>query len=347
MKIAQVAPLYESVPPSTYGGTERVVSYLTEELVRFGHDVTLFASGDSITKAKLFPVCEKSLRLNLQSSDSYIHHLIQIQDLMEQSKDFDIIHFHIDCLHFPTTAFLKTPNLTTLHGRLDILSLDLLYQKFSKVPVVSISASQKSQMPSANWIDTIYHGIPEDLYSLNSTPEQYLAFLGRISPEKGLDRAIEIAKRVGIKLKIAAKVDKADQNYFDSEIKHLLDHPLVEYIGEINDHEKNDFLGNALCLIFPINWPEPFGMVMIEAMACGTPVLAFKCGSVPEVIDEGLTGSIVSSIDEAVKILPSMFEWDRAVCRNIFTKRFTAARMASNYLTLYNTINSGFLEVSK
>lgn len=338
MKIAQVSPLYESVPPSTYGGTERVVSYLTEELVNFGHEVTLFASGDSITKAKLFPVCEKSLRLNSQSSDSYIHHLIQIQDVMEQSKDFDVIHFHIDCLHFPTTVFLKTPNLTTLHGRLDIPSLDQLYQKFSKVPVVSISASQKSQMPVANWIDTIHHGIPLDLYSLNKKPENYLAFIGRISPEKGLDKAIEIAKGLGIKLKIAAKIDKADQKYFDNEIKHLLDHPLVEYIGEVNDQEKNEFLGNALCLIFPIDWPEPFGMVMVEAMACGTPVLAFKCGSVPEVIEEGLTGSIVTSIDEAIKVLPEMFNWDRAICRRHFEERFTASRMASDYIKLYEKI---------
>jgi glycosyltransferase involved in cell wall biosynthesis len=339
MKIAQVAPLYESVPPKAYGGTERIVSYLTEELVKSGHQVTLFASGDSTTDAKLVSICNKSLRLGDNKSD-YIYHLIEIQEVIEQSKEFDVIHFHIDCLYFPVSNFLKTPHFTTLHGRLDIPALDELYDKFHEIPLVSISHSQREAVPRANWQANVYHGIPENLYRLNLKPEPYLAFIGRISPEKGLDKAIEIAIKTGMKLKIAAKIDIADQEYYDRDIKHLLSHPLIEFIGEINDLEKNEFLGNASCLLFPIDWPEPFGLVMIEAMACGTPVIAFKSGSVKEVIDDGLSGIIVNDVEEAIKALPRALNLSRLECRQIFEKRFTAKRMADDYLQLYKKLSS-------
>ncbi len=335
MRIAQVPPLHESIPPKFYGGTERVVSYLTEELVKQGHDVTLFASGDSVTNAELIPMCEQALRLDKNCIDPLAYHILQMQAVIECADEFDIIHFHNDYLHFPFSANSNYTHITTLHGRLDLPELQVIYAKFRNIPLVSISNSQRKPLPFVNWAGTIYHGIPDNLYQLGSGAGGYLAFLGRISPEKRPDRAIEIAKRIGIKLKIAAKVDKADLQYFEDKIKPLLDHPLIEFIGEIGEYEKREFLGNALALLFPIDWPEPFGMVMIEAMANGTPVIAFKNGSVPEVIDQMKTGYIVNSVDEAVAALQNIDTFDRQQCRKIFEERFSSNVMARNYLMLY------------
>lgn len=338
MRIAQVPPLYESVPPRLYGGTERVVSYLTEELVNQGHDVTLFGTADSITNAKLYPVCEQALRLNKECRDPLSYHIVQIQDVVEHAQDFDIIHFHNDYLHFPVSSRYSYAHVTTLHGRLDIPELSNIYSKYSSIPVISISNSQRKPISNANWIKTIYHGLPADLYRQGSGDGGYLAFIGRISPEKGPDKAIEIAKRVGIKLKIAAKVDKADQEYYDKVIAPMLDHPLIEFIGEIGEDKKGEFLGNATGLLFPIDWPEPFGMVMIEAMACGTPVIAFNCGSVPEVMVNGETGYIVNTVKEAVIAVSALAAFDRKGCRQVFEERFTAAIMARNYVAVYERL---------
>lgn len=339
MKIAQIAPLYESVPPKLYGGTERVVSYLTDELVRQGHDVTLFASSDSVTKAKLRPVCERALRLEGKKViDPISHHIRMIEMVAQEAADFDFLHFHIDYLHFPVTRRQKLSAVTTLHGRLDIPELVPLYQEFWDMNLVSISNAQRQPLRWANWIGTVHHGLPEDLYKPRTTAGKYLAFLGRISPEKRVDRAIEIAKRSDLPLKIAAKIDIADQQYFESKIRKLLDHPLVEYIGEIGEAEKGDFLGNAQALLFPIDWPEPFGLVMLEAMACGTPVVAYGLGSVPEIIDEGTTGCMVNSIDHAVKAVRHIDSLDRATCRRVFEERFSARRMALDYVTIYKKV---------
>jgi glycosyltransferase involved in cell wall biosynthesis len=339
MRIAQVAPLFESVPPKLYGGTERVVSYLTEELVKQGHDVTLFASGDSITAAKLKPVCGRSLRLEGKKViDPLAHHVRMIEMVAQTAPAFDIVHFHIDYLHFPVTRRQRVPALTTLHGRLDIPDLAPLYQDFPEMSVVSISHAQRAPLPWANWIGTVHHGLPEDLYQLNPEPGKYLAFLGRISPEKRVDRAIEIAKRAGLPLKIAAKVDVVDMEYFNSRIRSLLDDPLVEFIGEIGEREKNEFLGNACALLFPIDWPEPFGLVMIEAMACGTPVIAYPMGSVPEIVDNGVTGLIVNGIEEAVVAVGRIGSMSRTSCRKVFEKRFSASRMARDYLKIYRRL---------
>lgn len=336
MRIAQVAPLYESVPPKLYGGTERVVSYLTEELVRQGHDVTLFASGDSITQAKLVPVCERSLRLNPDCIDQMAHHILMLEQVYRQAEKFDIIHFHVDYLHFPLSRRCPVPHVTTLHGRLDIPDLQPLYREFSDMPVVSISNSQREPLPWANWQATVYHGVPETLYTFREKPGNYLAFLGRISPEKRVDRAIEVAKRLGLPIRIAAKVDKQDKEYFHEKIEPLFDHPLVEYIGEVGDGpEKDEFLGNAMALLFPINWPEPFGLVMIEAMACGTPVIAYNRGSVPEVLQHGVTGFIVNNLEDTVKAVERIDSIDRAMCRQVFEKRFSARRMARDYVSLF------------
>lgn len=336
MKIAQVSPLYESVPPKMYGGTERVVSYLTEELVNQGHDVTLFASGDSFTNAKLIAPCEKSLRLSQSCVDPLIYHFLMMEMVEQRKDEFDLIHFHIDYLHFPLSRRNKTPNLTTLHGRLNIPDLKPLYREFNEMAMVSISNNQRLPLPEANWAGTVYHGLPIDLMKFNKREGEYLAFLGRISPEKRVDRAIDIAVRCGIPLKIAAKIDKVDLEYYETEIKPLMDNPLIEFIGEINDSEKSDFLGNALALLFPIDWPEPFGLVMIEAMACGTPVVAFQHGSVPEIIDEGITGFIVNSVEDAVDtVLTKLSHFDRSACRAVFEERFSSKRMAQDYLKLY------------
>jgi glycosyltransferase involved in cell wall biosynthesis len=318
-----------------------VVSYLTEELVRMGHEVTLFASGDSITEASLVGVCERSLRLDEACVDPHSHHVRMVELVARQATEYDILHFHIDYLHFPTTTRLQVPRLTTLHGRLDIPDLVPLYCEFPEQPVVSISNAQRQPLPFANWQATIYHGLPMDLYSLECQPQNYLAFVGRISPEKGVDRAIEIARRASIPLKIAAKVDRVDRDYFTQVIKPLLSDPLVEFIGEIGEKEKRTFLGNARAFIFPVNWPEPFGLSMIEAMACGTPVVAFRCGSIPEVVDEGVTGYIVETVDEAVDAVARIGALDRRRCRHVYEERFSVSRMARDYLKVYEALIRG------
>jgi glycosyltransferase involved in cell wall biosynthesis len=338
MRIAQVAPLFESVPPKLYGGTERVVSYLTEELVRQGHDVTLFASGDSITCANLVPICPESLRLNPLSKDQIAYHILMLEHVFAQQDNFDLIHFHIDYLHFPLSRANGIVNLTTLHGRLDLPDLVPLYRAFHDMPVTSISDSQRSPLPWINWQGTVHHGIAANHFTLYSNPGNYLAFLGRISPEKGVDQAIEIAKRFGMPLRIAAKVDRADREYFDSVIKPLLDHPLVEWIGEIGYAEKNAFLGNAFAVLFPVNWPEPFGLVMIESMACGTPVIAYPRGSVPEIMQDGVTGFIVDDVASATAALAKIPYLDRSRVRMTFEQRFTATRMANDYLAIYERL---------
>ncbi len=338
MRIAQVAPLSESVPPKHYGGTERIVSYLTEELVRQGHDVTLFASGDSATRARLVAACRRSLRLNDRCIDWMAHHVLMLEQVFQRAHEFDVVHFHIDYLHFPLSRRASVPHVTTLHGRLDLPDLVPLYEQFRDMPVLSISNAQREPLPWANWQATIYHGLPEDLFRFRPKPGSYLAFLGRISPEKRVDRAIEIAKRSGIPLKVAAKVDPVDKDYFEREIEPLLRDSAVEYLGEISDEEKDQFLGNAYALLFPIDWPEPFGLVMIEAMACGTPVIAYDGGAVSEVIEEGRTGFIVKGLEDAAEAVRRVPELSRACCREAFEKRFTAARMASNYLQVYERV---------
>jgi glycosyltransferase involved in cell wall biosynthesis len=340
MRIAQVAPLYESVPPKYYGGTERVVSYLTEELVHQGHEVTLFASGDSVTKANLVAACRRSLRLNKHCVDQLSHQILMLEHVFQRAAEFDIIHFHVDYLHFPLSRRQPITHVTTLHGRLDIPDLGPLYQEFRGMPVISISNVQREPLPWANWQATVYHGIPADMYRFREEPGRYLAFLGRISPEKRVDRAIEIAKRVQIPLKIAAKVDPVDKRYFKREIEPLLGDPLVEHVGEIGDGEKNEFLGNACALLLPIDWPEPFGLVIIEAMACGTPVIAYRGGAVPEVMEEGHTGFIVEALEDAVKAVRRLPELSRRRCREVFEQRFTATRMAHDYVQVYERLTN-------
>ncbi len=338
MKIAQIAPLYESVPPKFYGGTERVVSYLTETLVKKGHDVTLYASGDSITSAKLRPLCHRSLRLDRHSIDPIADHVLLLERLYHDASEFEIIHCHIDYLAFPMLRRMITPHLTTLHGRLDIPNLYNLYREFDDIPLVSISHNQRQPLPWVNWIDTIYHGLPEDLYSFKEGQGKYLAFIGRVSPEKRVEWAIEIAKSSGIPLKIAAKIEKCDTDYFEKKVKPSLDGKNIEFIGEISESEKNDFLGNAYALIFPIDWPEPFGLVMIEALACGTPVIARLRGSVAEIIESGVTGYVIKNISEAVKAVKQISGISRRRCRKTFEQQFTAKRMAENYLNAYEEL---------
>jgi len=341
MRIAQVAPLYESVPPKYYGGTERVVSYLTEELVRQGHEVTLFASGDSVTKARLVAPCRRSLRLDKQCLDQLAHHVLMLEHVFKDPTRFDIIHFHVDYLHFPLSRRHTTPHVTTLHGRLDIPDLVPLYQEFNDMPVVSISNAQREPLPWLNWQGTVYHGLPEDLYTFRPEHGSYLAFLGRISPEKRVDRAIEIAKRLDMPIKIAAKVDAVDRDYFEDVVEPLLKDPRVEYIGEIGEGEKDEFLGNAYALLFPIDWPEPFGLVMIEAMACGTPVIAYRRGSVPEVVEAGVTGFIVHGLEDAAQAAERIPTLSRQRCRQLFEERFSATRMARDYLAIYRKLVEG------
>ncbi len=338
MRIAQVAPLHEAVPPKLYGGTERVVHYLTEELVRQGHQVTLFASQDSNTSAELVPCCARALRLDPNCRDRLAHHVLMLEKVAQRAKEFDIIHFHIDYLHFPLMRRLSVPHVTTLHGRLDIPDLFPLYQEFAEMPVVSISNAQRAPLPFVNWVATVYHGLPKDLFRFYARPGDYLAFLGRISPEKRPDRAIKIAEMVGMKLLIAAKIDEADRDYFEQVIRPLLKSPWVEFIGEIGDQEKNEFLGKAYALLFPIDWPEPFGLVMIEAMACGTPVIAWRCGSVPEVIEDGISGFIVESLEEAARAVEKVGSLKRILCRKAFERRFSAERMARDYLRVYERL---------
>jgi glycosyltransferase involved in cell wall biosynthesis len=335
MKIAQVSPLFESVPPKYYGGTERVVSYLTEELVRQGHQVTLFASGDSVTQAHLVAPCARALRLDNQCVDQLAHCVVLLEQVMQQAQAFDIVHFHLDYLHFPLVVRQHTPHVTTLHGRLDIPDLVPLYRTFPSVPVVSISHAQRAPLPWLHWRGTVYHGLPLDLYTFQPTPGTYLAFLGRISPEKGLEQAITIARQVGMPLKIVAKMDRTDEEYFQTVIRPLLDDPLVEYLGEMGEAEKDAFLGQAYALLFPIDWPEPFGLVMIEAMACGTPVIAYPCGSVPEILVDGVTGWIVEGCEEAVQAVERVATLSRARCRQFFEEHFAVSRMAQDYVQIY------------
>lgn len=339
MRIAQIAPLTESVPPKFYGGTERVVSYLTEELVRQGHDVTLFASGDSQTAATLVACTEKALRLDSGMQDPSPHNIVMLEKVRRQAGDFDVLHFHIDHIHFPIFRDIAERMVTTLHGRLDLPDLQPLYEEFCDIPLVSITRHQRLPMPPVNWVGMVHHGLPVHIYPFSASPNGgYLAFLGRICPEKRADRAIEIARRAGITLKIAAKVDAVDRSYFEDHIRHLLGHPLIEFVGEIGEQEKARFLGNARALLFPIDWPEPFGLVMIEAMACGTPVIAYGCGSVPEVIDEGVSGFIVGGIDEAVDAVRNLDALDRYRIRRRFEERFSVERMAKDYLAIYHSM---------
>jgi len=335
MRIAQVAPLIESVPPKHYGGTERIVSYLTEELVRLGHQVTLFGSGDSVTNARLVSACRRSLRKDERVKDYLAREVLLIDQVVEHAREFDLIHFHTGCLHYLICRYLPVPHVTTLHGRLDTPDLVPLYGRFRDMPVISISNAQREPLPSANWQATIYHGLPTNLLPFHPNSGDYLAFLGRISPEKRADRAIEIAKRAGMRLKIAAKVDRVDRRYFKRVVEPLLNESHVEWVGEISDQKKDEFLGNAYALLFPIDWPEPFGLVMIEAMACGTPVIAYDHGSVPEVIEDGVNGFVVKDLEGAAQAVRRVPDLSRGQCREVFENRFTATRMATDYVRLY------------
>lgn len=342
MKIAQIAPLAESVPPRLYGGTERVVSYLTEELVRLGHDVTLFASGDSVTSAKLVACAPRALRLDPRTKDTLPSLSVMLERVRQRAHEFDVLHFHVESMHFPLFRSVARKTVTTLHGRLDLPELPPLFREFPEMPLVSISNSQRRAAPNANWAGTVYHGLPAEICPLNPAAPRgagrYLAFLGRVSPEKGLDRAIEIARRSGLRLRIAAKVDKDDEHYWREYLVPLLRDPRIEFVGEVDEAGKPAFLGNATALLFPINWPEPFGLAMIEAMSCGTPVIAWRHGSVPEVVDDGVTGFIVDSIDAAVAAAPRAAALDRTRVRHRFDERFSAARMTRDYLSVYRAL---------
>jgi glycosyltransferase involved in cell wall biosynthesis len=343
MRIAQVAPLFESVPPRLYGGTERVVAYLTDELVRRGHEVTLFASGDSDTSATLVPVIAQAMRFEPASRDVLAMEFIrQLGMVFARAADFDVIHCHVDYLAFPFSALSPTPTVHTIHGRLDMPSLLPLYRQFRTVPLVSISDAQRAPLEplGVRWAGTVYHGLPLERYPHRDGPGDYLAFLGRISPEKQVDVAIEVARRVGMPLKIAAKIDPNDREYFERVVAPLLDDPLVEFLGEIGDDAKPAFLGGARALLFPIDWPEPFGLVMIEAMACGTPVVARPCGSVPEIIADGRTGFVASTLLELVEAVKRVDEIDRAECRRHVEARFSAGRMAADYETIYRRLGA-------
>ena len=338
MRIAQVAPLAEAVPPKLYGGTERVVAYLTDALVELGHDVTLFASGDSATKATLSPVWPRALRLDPKVKDHFAPMFMQLETVARRAHEFDVIHSHLDYFGYPLLRRLGTPSVTTLHGRLDLHELPALYRLYGDIPVVSISDSQRRPLPQAHWVRTVHHGLPDRLLMPKSIKPSYFAFLGRIAPEKGIDRAIRIAEHCGVPLKVAAKVDRADQDYYDEQIKPMIKAGNVEYIGEIADKDKSEFLSGAIALLVPIDWPEPFGLVMIEAMACGTPVIAFNRGSVPEVIDDGLTGFIVEDINGAIGAVDRLDHLSRAKIRAHFEQHFTARRMAQDYLGVYRSL---------
>ena len=339
MRIAQIAPLMESVPPRLYGGTERIVSYLTEELVRMGQDVTLFASADSITSAKLVGCVPQALRLDHSVRDPIPYYMLLLDRVRRHADEFDIFHFHIDNLHFPLFRHVGGRTVTTLHGRLDLPDLKPLFVGFPDMPLVSISDAQRRPVPTANFVETVYHGIPADFYKPVVQPRGgYVAFIGRISPEKGPERAIHIARTLGVPLRIAAKIDRVDEAYFREIVAPLLDGPGVEYIGEINEQEKGEFLGEAQALLFPVDWPEPFGLAMIEAMACGTPVLAFNRGSVPEVIDDRVTGIIVENVDEGIAALPQVMALDRRAVRRRFDERFSTTHMAKQYLGVYRAL---------
>ena len=339
MKIAQISPLMESVPPRLYGGSERIVSYLTDELVRQGHDVTLFASGDSVSSANLVRCVPIALRLDANVKDPIPYYMLMLDRVREMADEFDILHFHIDQFHFPLFRPIAQRTVTTLHGRQDLHDLKPLYVGFSDMPLVSISNSQRKPIANANFAATVYHGLPAQTLKPNYKPSgDSVAFLGRISPEKRPDRAIRIAQALGLRIKIAAKIDKVDEAYFREHIASLFNLPGVEYIGEIDERSKSEFLGEASALLFPIDWPEPFGLSMIEAMACGTPVLAFRCGSVPEIIDPGVTGLIVDSMDEAIRVMPQVLALDRRAVRQKFEQRFSASRMAKDYVQVYRSL---------
>jgi glycosyltransferase involved in cell wall biosynthesis len=340
MRIAQVAPLYESVPPKLYGGTERVVSYLTEDLVRLGHEVTLFASGDSQTAAKLVPACPRALWRDPGCRETLPHHVRLLELVFRDVSRFDVIHFHCDYLHLPMLRRHPCPSVTTLHGRLHVPDLSPLLREYAEAPLVSISDDQRRPIPGANWQATVHHGLPRELHTFRDEPGNYLAFLGRISPEKRLDRAIEIARQAGLKLKVAAKIYPEERDYFKETIEPQLQaaQGWVEFLGEVGGQDKDEFLGNARALLFPIDWPEPFGLVMIEALACGTPVIAWRNGSVPEVIDDGATGFVVDSVEEAVRAVGRLAELSRAVCRQQFEERFESVRMARDYVDVYRKL---------
>jgi glycosyltransferase involved in cell wall biosynthesis len=340
VRIAQIAPLYESCPPRLYGGTERIVSYLTEELVRQGHDVTLFASGDSLTSARLVAFCETALRLDPKVKDPLPPHILMLDRVRSLAHEFDVLHFHVDVLHYPLIRGFADKTVTTLHGRLDMPELRRMYTTFAHLPLVSISDDQRRPMPPVNWAGTVHHGLPRTLLPFNPSPKgDYLAFLGRISPEKGPAEAIEIATRAGRTLKMAAKIDRVDQSYWEEKIKPLVDsHPNVEFVGEINESQKAQFLGDADALLFPIQWPEPFGLVMIEAMACGTPVIAFRSGSAPEVIDDGLSGWLVDDVAQGVRAVRRVGHFDRSRARACFERRFAIERVARDYVDIYRSL---------
>jgi glycosyltransferase involved in cell wall biosynthesis len=343
MRIAQVAPLFESVPPRLYGGTERVVSYLTEELVRLGHEVTLFASGDSQTRAKLVAACPRALWRDADCRETLPHHVRLMELVFADVSRFDVLHFHCDYLHFPLLRRHPCPSVTTLHGRLHVPDLGPLFQDYADVPLVSISDDQRRPIPGANWQATVYHGLPPDLHAFREGPGDYLAFLGRISPQKRLDRAVEIARRAGMKLKVAAKIYPEERDYYQQDIEPLLreSRSFVEFIGEVGGKDKDEFLGNAHALLFPIDWPEPFGLVMIEALACGTPVIGWRCGSVPEVVADGVTGFVVDDVEQAVRAVGRVTGLSRRACRAAFEERFDAARMARDYLSVYRRLTRG------
>ena len=336
LRIAQVAPLCESVPPRLYGGTERVVANLIDELVRLGHDVTLFASGDSHTHARLVAVRPQALRLSGSVGSDVAAHALLVERVAQQAAEFDLIHFHLSDLHLPVARRLDTATVTTMHGRLDIPELKPLFDEFAEAPLVSISDAQRAPLPDACWAGTVYHGLPPDSFSFQPRPDDYFVFIGRISPEKRVDRAIAIAEACGCPIRIAAKIDPVDRAYFDREIAPLFSRPLATFVGEIDDAGKGAFIGGARALLFPIDWPEPFGLVMIEALACGVPVIAFRAGSVPEIIDHGVTGFVVDSLEEAVEAARRIDSIDRATCRAVFERRFGVTRMASDYLRIYH-----------
>jgi glycosyltransferase involved in cell wall biosynthesis len=339
MHIAQVAPLTEAVPPKLYGGTERVISWLTEELIALGHEVTLFASGDSVTSAKLEAMWPRALRLDGAVRDPNALHMMMLEQVYRRAGEFDFLHCHLDYYPFSLFSRQATPFVTTLHGRLDLPEHQPVFDTFSTVPLVSISNSQRRPLPQANWVRTVHHGLPVGLLEPKPAKPSYFAFLGRIAPEKGIDRAIRIAQHCGVKLKVAAKVDKADQDYFDEQIEPMIKSNNVEFIGEIADKEKSEFLSGAIALLVPIDWPEPFGLVMIEAMACGTPVIAFNRGSVPEVIEDGLTGFVVEDINGAIGAVDRLGHLSRDKIRRRFEERFTARRMAQDYLAVYRSLS--------
>ena len=338
MRIAEVAPLAESVPPTLYGGTERVVSWLTEDLVHRGHHVTLFASGDSRTRAELVAVTPRALRLDSSIRDCQPYMCMLLDKVAARADEFDVIHFHIDLMHYPVFRHMADSVVTTLHGRLDLPDLYPFYRAFPEMPLVSISRAQRKPMPPVNWMATVHHGMPRNLFRPCASGGDYLAFLGRICPEKGIEDAIAIAERAGITLRIAAKIDPADTAYFEARVRPLLSSRYVDFIGEISDREKNEFLGNALALVFPICWPEPFGIVLIEAAACGTPVIAYSAGSVPEVLEDGVTGYVVRNVDDAVAAIGRLDQLDRNLIRRRFEQRFTVEQMTAKYLDVYSRL---------